>query len=112
MKHHTGGRTTRRDILAYSGALLGLGFVSATPETSGAALSSFDVRTYGATGVRKDNATKAFRDAIAACTAAGGGTVLVPAGDYTVGTVQLRDNVTLHLEAGSTLFASQAEADY
>ena len=82
------------------------------PKTSDASRSPFDVRNYGATGVRKDNGTKAFRDAIEACTAAGGGTVQVPAGEYTVGTVQLRDNVTLHLEAGATLFASQQPADY
>ncbi|MEJ1241669.1 glycosyl hydrolase family 28 protein [Chryseolinea sp. T2] len=74
--------------------------------------TSFNVRNYGATGLRKDNATKAFRDAINACTSAGGGTVEVPAGEYTVGTVQLLDNVTLHLEAGATLFASQQESDY
>lgn len=72
----------------------------------------FDVKNFGATGLRKDNATKAFRDAISACTAAGGGTVEVPTGEYTVGTVQLLDNVTLYLEAGATLFASQLESDY
>jgi Glycosyl hydrolases family 28 len=103
---------TRRTVLGYTPALLGLGLVSATAKTSDPSRSPFDVRNYGATGVRKDNGTKAFRDAIEACTAAGGGTVQVPAGEYTVGTVQLRDNVTLHLEAGATLFASQQSADY
>ena len=103
---------TRRTVLEYTPALLGLGLVSATAKTSDASHSSFDVKNYGATGVRKDNGTKAFRDAIEACTVAGGGTVQVPAGEYTVGTVQLRDNVTLHLEAGATLFASQQSADY
>ena len=103
---------TRRNVLGYTPALLGLGLVSATAKTSDTSRSPFDVRNYGATGVRKDNGTKAFRDAIEACTVAGGGTVQVPAGEYTVGTVQLRDNVTLHLEAGATLFASQQSADY
>lgn len=103
---------TRRNFLGYTSALLGLGLVSATPKTSDASRLPFDVRNYGATGVRKDNCTKAFRDAIEACTGAGGGTVQVPAGEYTVGTVQLRDNVTLHLEAGATLFASQQPTDY
>jgi len=102
---------TRRTVLAYTPALLGLGLVSAPTKMSDTR-SPFDVRNYGATGIRKDNGTKAFRDAIEACTAAGGGTVQVPAGEYTVGTVQLRDNVTLHLEAGATLFASQEKADY
>lgn len=103
---------TRRTILGYTPALLGLGLVSASAKTSDASRSPFDVRNYGATGVRKDNCTKAFRDAIEACIAAGGGTVQVPAGEYTTGTVQLRDNVTLHLEAGATLFASQHLGDY
>ena len=102
---------TRRTVLGYTPALLGLGLVSASTKMSDTR-SPFDVRNYGATGIRKDNGTKAFRDAIEACTAAGGGTVHVPAGEYTVGTVQLRDNVTLHLEAGATLFASQEKADY
>lgn len=103
---------TRRTILAYTGALFGLGLVSARAESPKATPTDFNVRNYGATGLRKDNATKAFRDAVEACTAAGGGTVQVPAGEYTVGTVQLRDNVILNVEAGATLFASQLEADY
>jgi hypothetical protein len=103
---------TRRNILGYTPALLSLGLVSATTKPSDESRLPFDVRNYGATGIRKDNATKAFRDAIEACTKAGGGTVQVPAGEYTVGTVQLRDNVTLNLEAGATLFASQERADY
>jgi hypothetical protein len=111
MKHQPVVLPTRRTILGYAGALLGFGFVSATARPD-ASRSPFDVRNYGATGIRQDNATKAFRDAIEACTAAGGGTVEVPSGDYTVGTVQLLDNVTLHLEAGATLFASQQPADY
>lgn len=112
MKHKPVNFPTRRKVLGCTGALLGLGFISAANETRDVTPSSFSVRNFGATGVRSDNATKAFRDAIEACTTAGGGTVEVPAGEYTVGTVQLRDNVTLHLEAGATLFASQQSADY
>ncbi|HTF20385.1 MAG TPA: glycosyl hydrolase family 28 protein [Chryseolinea sp.] len=111
MKHQPGVHT-RRKVLTYAGALLGLGLTSATVNTTDASPFTFNVRNFGATGNRKDNATKPFRDAIDACTKAGGGTVNVPAGEYTVGTVQLRDNVTLHLEAGATLFASQATSDY
>lgn len=105
---------TRRTILGYAGGLLGVGFLS-TPASAvvrSASPDSFNVRNYGATGIRSDNATNAFRGAIEACAAAGGGTVQVPAGEYTTGTVHLRDNVTLHLENGATLFASQQVADY
>lgn len=112
MKEKSVSQPTRRAVLAYTPALLGLGLVSATGKASNISPSPFDVINYGATGLRKDNSTKAFHDAINACTTAGGGTVQVPAGEYTVGTVQLRDNVILHLEAGATLFASQQPADY
>lgn len=112
MKEKAVRQPTRRTILAYTPALLGLGLLSATSNPSDTPGSLFDVKNYGATGLRKDNSTKAFRDAIKACHTAGGGTVHVPAGEYTVGTVQLRDNVILHLETGATLFASQQSADY
>ncbi len=113
MENTSPNRQTRRAAIGFTGALLGLGVVSTAAKTrDGGDASSFNVKNYGATGVRKDNATKAFRDAIEACTTAGGGTVVVPAGEYTVGTVQLRDHVTLHLEAGSTLFTSQNREDF
>jgi polygalacturonase len=38
--------------------------------------------------------------------------VNVPPGEYTVGTIQLKDNVTLYIEAGATLFLSQEKEDY
>jgi hypothetical protein len=103
---------TRRKILGYTPVVVGLGLISATDKPSQQSESPFNIKNYGATGLRQDNATKAFRDAIEACTKAGGGTVQVPAGEYTVGTVQLHDHITLHLEAGATLFASQDRADY
>jgi hypothetical protein len=66
-----------------------------------------DVKSFGAAGLRSQNATGACQAAIDACTAAGGGTVLVPPGEYSVGTIQLKNNVTLHLDAGATLFLLQ-----
>jgi hypothetical protein len=67
----------------------------------------FDVKAFGASGVRAQNATGACQAAIDACTAAGGGTVRIPPGAYSVGTIQLKDNVTLHVEAGATVFLQQ-----
>lgn len=67
----------------------------------------FDVTAFGATGVRAQNATGACQAAIDACTKAGGGTVRVPPGEYSVGAIQLKDHVTLHVEAGATLFLLQ-----
>jgi len=77
-----------------------------------AAPALFNVQTFGATGNRADNATRAIQSAIDACTAAGGGTVYVPPGAYTTGALHLKDNVDLHLEAGATLFLSQNLADF
>ena len=112
MKESPVRKSSRREILRYTPALLGLGLLSATTRKADDQQNDFNVKHFGASGLRKDNATKAFRDAIEACRKSGGGTVQVPAGEYTVGTVQLLDNITLHLDAGSTLFASQERNDY
>jgi polygalacturonase len=63
-----------------------------------------------ADGVTLD--TIAIQAAIDACAARGGGTVTIPAGRYLTGALFFRDNITLHLEAGATLLASQSPADY
>jgi hypothetical protein len=73
---------------------------------------AFDVRVYGATGLRAQNATGAVQAAIDACTAAGGGTVRVPPGEYSVATIQLKDHVTLEVEAGATLFLLQDASQF
>ncbi len=103
---------SRRSLLMRGSAALGTGtLLGATGAEAAqpAAARAFDVRAFGATGQRADSATQAFQNAIDACTAAGGGTVRVPAGGYTVGMIQLKDNVTLDLDAGATLFLSQDE---
>ena len=50
--------------------------------------------------------------AIDAAHAAGGGTVLVPAGNYLIGPIELRSHVRLHLEPGAKLWASPDMRDY
>jgi polygalacturonase len=97
-------------------ALLSSGFTSkearpTTPSNSGGD-PVYDVKKFGATGKRNDNATQSFQNAIDACTSAGGGRVNVPPGEYTIGTVQLKDNVELYVEAGATLFLSQDKGDF
>jgi polygalacturonase len=55
----------------------------------------------------------AITKAIAACHAAGGGRVLIPAGSwYCAGPVVLRSNVHVHLAAGAQLYFSANPADY
>lgn len=75
-------------------------------------ISVFNVKHYGATGVKTDDARPAIQKAIDACGAAGGGVVYLPPGEYTSGTLYLRSHVRFHIEAGATLYASQDEKDF
>ncbi|TWD75184.1 polygalacturonase [Kribbella amoyensis] len=72
----------------------------------------FDITRYGAVGDDATDCTAAIRAAIEACHAAGGGHVLVPAGDFRTGAVHLLSGVDLHLAEGSRLAFSQDPADY
>jgi hypothetical protein len=72
----------------------------------------FNVRDYGATGIKADKALPALQKAVDACAEAGGGMVYLPPGEYTSGTIHLRSHVRFHLEAGATLYSSKNRADY
>jgi hypothetical protein len=56
--------------------------------------------------------TAAIHRAIAALAAAGGGRVLVPAGEWLTGPVHLSSNVELHLAEGAVLVFSEERDDY
>ena len=56
--------------------------------------------------------TEAIQKTIDACHAAGGGMVLVPAGDFVTGTLHLKSHITLSLDYGASLLGSQNQADY
>jgi hypothetical protein len=72
----------------------------------------FNVKDYGATGVKADNARPAIQKAIDACAAAGGGEVYLPPGEYTSGTLKLRSHVRFYVEAGATLYGSTDMKDF
>jgi unsaturated rhamnogalacturonyl hydrolase len=63
----------------------------------------FLISAYGAAADGRTDCTDAIRKAIAACHQAGGGHVIVPAGEFLTGPVHLRSGVDLHLEGGATL---------
>ena len=67
---------------------------------------TFKVADYGAVADGKTDNTAAFAKAISACSAAGGGHVVVPAGTYVTGAIYLKSNVDLHLDPGATLMFS------
>jgi hypothetical protein len=68
---------------------------------------------YGAVPSAAVNSAAAIQRAVDAVRAAGGGTVIVPAGlSFMCGSFALQSNVRLHLEPGSVLLASPNIADY
>src|SRR5947208_7142523 len=70
----------------------------------------YDVRTFGAKGDSKTLDTPAINKAIDAAAAAGGGTVIFPAGDYLSVSIHLKSNVALYLDQGATIVgASQKD---
>jgi len=63
----------------------------------------FPITQYGANADGETDASSAIAQAIAACHQAGGGRVLVPAGEYLTGPIHLKSGVNLHLDHGATL---------
>jgi polygalacturonase len=61
----------------------------------------FPITAFGA--VAGSDASAAIASAIVACSAAGGGRVVVPAGTFVTGPIVLASNVNLHVSEGATL---------
>jgi polygalacturonase len=68
--------------------------------------STRSVTEFGAIGDGKTLNTDFLQKAVDAVFDAGGGTLTVPPGVYVTGTVELKSNMTLHLESGATLLGS------
>ncbi|HJZ94991.1 MAG TPA: glycoside hydrolase family 28 protein [Candidatus Solibacter sp.] len=63
----------------------------------------FNVLDYGAKRDASAPSTAAFRAAIEAASKVGGGTVFIPAGQYTSGAIVLASNINFHIDAGATI---------
>ncbi|UCD51953.1 MAG: hypothetical protein JSW27_04805, partial [Phycisphaerales bacterium] len=73
----------------------------------------FDITAYGAVGDGQTNCYEAFAAAVAACEAAGGGRVLVPAGTWLVnGPIHLASDMNLHLADGAHIKFGGKYIDY
>lgn len=73
----------------------------------------FVVSDFGCTSDGKTDCKPGLDRAIEACHLAGGGMVVVPAGDWLCqGPIRLLSNVNLHLEEGATILFSTSPADY
>lgn len=104
---------SRFDLLAYEEDLWAtasaiLGRVKAPEFPS----RQIDVTAHGAKPDGVTDCTAAFRAAIDACRAAGGGRVVVPAGRFLTGAIRLRSNVNLHLSDGATIAFDRDAAKY
>ncbi len=103
----------RRDLLKLGSAfgLVGAAnasFAAAPPPRGTASPLFFDVRTFGARGDGKSLDTPAINAAIDAAAAAGGGTVILPAGTYLCFSIHLRSRVHLYLSQGATILAADS----
>jgi len=74
--------------------------------------SAFNVRECGATGDGLTLDMHAIQTLMDRCAEQGGGTVYFPAGHYVTGSLFLRSNITLHLDAGAVILGSENPEDY
>lgn len=72
----------------------------------------FNLMDFGAVPDGRTPDTEAFKRAVAAVDAAGGGVLLVPPGRYFTGPLDLCSRINLRLEAGATILFSPRFADY
>ena len=109
---------SRRKWLGFAAtASLGTGFLTATramgqepasstPQDHTLGTRTYNIRDFGAKGDGVTLDTVAVQAAIDACTKDQGGTVLVPAGVFVIGTIEMKSSVTLHIAAQGKLLGS------
>ncbi len=100
----------RGPAAALAGGLLRAQAPDATSANAGVRV--YNITDFGAKGDGKTLCTQALQAAIDACHRDRGGTVLVPAGVFLIGTVELKSNVTLRIAAGGKLLGSADGKDY
>ena len=110
--------SSRRHWLRFApAASLTAGMLSAAPQTPSQPAATLGTRVYnvvdfGAKGDGVSLDTQAVQAAIDACNRDQGGTVLVPAGVFVVGTIEIKSNVTLRISAGGKLLGSADGKQY
>ena len=77
-----------------------------------ARIQSVLIADFGAIGDGKTRNTRAIQAAIDRCAAAGGGTIVVPAGTFLTGSVFFKQGVDLHLEKDAVLKGTVDPNDY
>ena len=89
-----------------------INFVLTLTFAIGVSGAEYNILHYGAKADTTYLSTNAIQQAIDECSKAGGGKVLVPAGEYKTGSIFLKSNVNLHLEQGAILYGSTNLDDY
>ncbi len=108
--------SNRRDLLRLSSMGLAASAVSAVPALAASKKAAavamtpatFDVRSFGATGDGKTVDSPAINKAIEAAAAAGGGTVIFPAGSYISFSIRLKSKVDLYLGQGAVIIGADS----
>lgn len=111
---------TRRQAVAALGVTMGLSLAAGAgvaeeksiENKQGAGTRTYNIQDFGAKGDGATLNTKAVQAAIDACTADGGGVVVIPSGTFVIGTVQLKDNVTLRIAPSGKLLGGGKGSDY
>jgi polygalacturonase len=73
---------------------------------------TYDITSFGAKGDSSTNNTAFIQKAIDEAAANGGGRVLIPAGRFVTGVIQLKSGVELHVSANAMLLGSTKRSDY
>ena len=69
-------------------------------------LTCYNVKDYDAKGDGKTLDSPAINKAIEAADKKGGGTIFVPAGTYLSGSIRMKNNINLYLDAGAVILAA------
>lgn len=73
---------------------------------------TFSITDFGAVKDEKTLNTQAIAKAIDACSKAGGGHVVIPAGTWQTGPIEMKSNVDLHVEKGANVVFSADHTQY
>ncbi|WP_159882138.1 glycoside hydrolase family 28 protein [Paenibacillus puerhi] len=75
-------------------------------------MNTYNIRDFGAVGDGITKDTASIQAAIDRCSETGGGTVIVPQGQFLSGTIMLKSDVNLHLSANGRIISSMEEQDF
>jgi polygalacturonase len=74
--------------------------------------TKFNIKDFADIKDGKNINTDTFKKAIHAVAKSGGGTLIIPAGDYSIGPIELPSHIDLHLEAGAKIIFSANPKEY